>query len=250
MSNGLIAFYPLCTGSFSGLLNLTSGSHGWLKQKDIFFLGQRIIIVPPAAPIKLVPLSISHPIISRSCLLIFSCYFHSCCATTSLNSMATKSAVDLPPTNPSIDDNVGGDSGVESTAMTTSSSPTRGTFLMMNGEIPELTDFFKKTSVSEEELQAYHHHGWLTDNVLSSIPEVGIPTVHSSSILCFESHLLAGSGLPPSKFLAAIVNYLGYLLVHFNANAIAALSSFMMLCECWLGIPLDSSLFWYYYSPS
>jgi hypothetical protein len=24
----------------------------------------------------------------------------------------------------------------------------------------------------------------------------------------------------------------------------------VMLCECWLGIPPDTSLFWYYYSPA
>jgi hypothetical protein len=86
--------------------------------------------------------------------------------------------------------------------------------------------------------------------MLSSIPEVDIPTVHGSSILCFELHLLDGLGLPPSKFLAVIMNYLGYSLVHFNANAITAVSSFVMMCECWLGIPPDSRLFWYYYSPS
>jgi hypothetical protein len=51
-------------------------------------------------------------------------------------------------------------------------------------------------------------------------------------------------------FLAAIMNYFGCSLVHFNANAIAALSSFVILCECWLGIPPDFSLLWYYYSPS
>jgi hypothetical protein len=67
--------------------------------------------------------------------------------------MATESTIDLPPTNLSIDDDAGGDSGAESTAMMTSSSPTRGASWMVKGEIPELTDFFKKTSVSEEELQ-------------------------------------------------------------------------------------------------
>jgi hypothetical protein len=46
------------------------------------------------------------------------------------------------------------------------------------------------------------------------------------------------------------MNYLGCSLVHFNANAIAALDSFMILCECWLGIPPNSSMFWYYYSLS
>jgi hypothetical protein len=46
------------------------------------------------------------------------------------------------------------------------------------------------------------------------------------------------------------MNYLGCSLVHFNVNAIAALNSFVMLYECWLGIPPDLSRFWYYYSPS
>jgi hypothetical protein len=127
--------------------------------------------------------------------------------------------------------------------MMTSSSPTRGASLMAKGVIPKITDFFKKTIVSKEELQAYHHHGWLTGNVLSSNPEVDIPTVHGSSVLFFESHLLARLGLPPSKFLAAIMIYLGCSLVHFNANAIATLSSFVIQCECWLGFRLDSSLF-------
>jgi hypothetical protein len=36
--------------------------------------------------------------------------------------------------------------------------------------------------------------------------------------------------------------------MQFNPNAVVVLSSFAMLCECWLGIPPDSSLFWYYYS--
>jgi hypothetical protein len=46
------------------------------------------------------------------------------------------------------------------------------------------------------------------------------------------------------------MNYLGCSLVHLNANAVSALSSFVMLCECWLRIPPDTSLFWYYYSPA
>jgi hypothetical protein len=74
--------------------------------------------------------------------------------------------------------------------------------------------------------------------------------ISGSTILYFESYLIAGLGLPPNKFLAAIVNFLGYDLVHFNPNSIIALSCFIMLCECWLGITPDTSLFWYYYSPA
>jgi hypothetical protein len=73
--------------------------------------------------------------------------------------------------------------------------------------------------------------GWLTGNVVSFIPEVDVPTVEGSTILCFESQLAAGLGLPSSKFLSSIMNYLECSLVHLNPNAVSALSSFVMLCE-------------------
>jgi hypothetical protein len=44
-------------------------------------------------------------------------------------------------------DDLGHDSGMESTAMATSSSLTHGTAKMAEWEIPKLTDFFKKTTV-------------------------------------------------------------------------------------------------------
>jgi hypothetical protein len=164
--------------------------------------------------------------------------------------MTEESTSNPPPTNPLInDDNARSDSEAESTTMTTSSSPTRDISLMAKGEILELADLFKKTTITKEELQAFHNHGWLTGNVISTILEVDVSTVHGSTVLSFESHLLTGLGLPPSKFLAPIMNYLSCSLVHFNANALVALSSFVMLCKCWLGIPPESSLFWYYYSP-
>jgi hypothetical protein len=147
-------------------------------------------------------------------------------------------------------DDSGHHSGAESVAMETSSSPTRGATRMSKGEITELTDFFKKITVTEDDRRAYHDRGWLTGNLVSFIPEVDVPTIEGSMIICFESQLAAGIGLPPSKFLSSVMNYLGCSLVHLNSNAVSALSSFIMLCECWLGIPPNTSLFWYYYSPA
>jgi hypothetical protein len=121
---------------------------------------------------------------------------------------------------------------------------------MDEGEISELADFFKKTIVTEADRQAYHDLGWLFGNLISFIPEVDVPTVEGSTVLCFECQLAAGLELPPSKFLSSIMGYLGCSLVHLSANVVSALSSFAMLCECWLGIPPDTSLFWYYYSPA
>jgi hypothetical protein len=165
-------------------------------------------------------------------------------ADTTMHAPATPVA---PSAN--VDDS-GHDSGAESTAMAASSSPTHGATKMAEGEIPELTDFFKKTTVTEDDCRAYHDHRWLTGNLVSFIPEVDVPTVENSTILCFKSQLAAGVELPPSKLLSSIIDYLECSLVHFNTNIVSALSSFIMLCKYWLGIPPDTSLFWYYYSPT
>jgi hypothetical protein len=145
-----------------------------------------------------------------------------------------------PPIAPSVKDE---DSGVENVAMVTSSSPTHGATKMADGEIPKLTNFFKKITVIEDDRQAYHDRGWLVGNLISFIPEVDVPTIEGSTILCFESQLVAGLGLSTSKFLSSIMNSFRCSLVHLNPNVVFALSSFVMLCECWLRIPADTSLF-------
>jgi hypothetical protein len=217
------------------------------------FLGKQIIILSPAMPIKPVPLSMSHPITSCSCILIFPATFNLfqllAVALPILCSMAEGPSCNPIITNPPADEDTGNDSGAESVAAM-ASSPTHGATLMGKGKILELSDFFKKTSVTDGEHQAYHEHGWLTSNIISSIPEVDVPTIEDSTAICFESHLVAGLGLPPSKLLVTIMGYLNCEVFHFNPNAILALSTFVMPCECCLGIALDTSLFWYYYSPS
>jgi hypothetical protein len=125
-----------------------------------------------------------------------------------------------PVAPPSADDS-GHDSGEESAAMA-ASSPTRGATRMVAGEIPKLTDFFKKTTVIEDDHRAYHDCGWLIGNLVSFIPEVDIPTVVGSTIICFKSQLAAGVGLPPRKFLASIMNYLGCSLTPMSFHRLAA----------------------------
>jgi hypothetical protein len=57
--------------------------------------------------------------------------------------MAKESASNPPPTNPSIDDDAGSNSGAESTAMTTSSSLTRGASLVEKGGDPQIDGFLQ-----------------------------------------------------------------------------------------------------------
>jgi hypothetical protein len=171
------------------------------------------------------------------------------CTISILCSMVGETVHDLPSTNPQADDDTRNDSEAESTTTTTSSSLTPAAAKMADEKISEMSEFFKTTTVTEGERAAYHDFGWLSGNLTSTIPEVEIPTVHDSTVICFESHLIIGLGHPPSKFLATTMSNLGCRLVHFNPNAIAALSCFTMLCEYWLGIAPNTSLFWYCYSP-
>jgi hypothetical protein len=54
--------------------------------------------------------------------------------------------------NPSAgEDDVGNNSMSESAMKATSSSPIRGAALMADGKIPEMSDFFKKTLVTDTE---------------------------------------------------------------------------------------------------
>jgi hypothetical protein len=163
--------------------------------------------------------------------------------------MAVKTAHDLPIANALIGDDTQSHSGAESIAPTTSSSPTLAATKMVDRKVTEMSDFFKKTTVTKEECLAYHNFGWLTGNLISTIPEVDVPIVYDSTTICFKSYLIAGLGLLPSKFLSSIMEFIDCELVHFNPNAIATLSCFAMLCEMLVGITLDTSLFWYFYSP-
>jgi hypothetical protein len=97
--------------------------------------------------------------------------------------------------------------------------------------------------------KGYHSFVWLNGGLESSVPIVEYPTVDGTTVVCFESHLVVGLGLPPSKFLVAMMSHLGCEMVHFNMNAITTLRCFTMLCDCWLGIAPDTSSFYYFYSP-
>jgi hypothetical protein len=102
--------------------------------------------------------------------------------------------------------------------------------------------------MTDKDITNYHDTGWLPGFLLYTPTTLDSPTIDRTNIVCFESHLMCGLGLPPSEFLVSILNYLGCEIIHLHPNAIAALNCFSMLCECWLDIPWDTSLFWYFYS--
>jgi hypothetical protein len=80
--------------------------------------------------------------------------------------MAEKTAHDLLLADKPTDDDTKSDSEVESAAPTTSSSPTLAAIKMEDRKVPKMTAFFKKTTVTKQERQAYHDFGWLTGNLI------------------------------------------------------------------------------------
>jgi hypothetical protein len=176
-------------------------------------------------------------------ILYFS--FTACCTAPTPHAMASKTDHHLPVT-----DGNKSDSRTESDIPVASSLSNMATAKIADKIVPHMFDYWKKSMITEAYRKAYHSTDWLSGGLESLVPEVNIPTVDGSTVVCFKLHLIARIGLPPSKFLVVVMNFLGCELVHLNLNAIAALSCFTMLCECWLGIALDTSLFWYFYSPA
>jgi hypothetical protein len=127
------------------------------------------------------------------------------------------------------------------------SSPTKVDQAMAKSKIPYLYEYWKASMVDDKDITNFHVTGWFPRRLVCSPTTLEFRTIDHTNIICFESCLMCSLDLPPSKFLVAILSYLGYELIHLHPNSIAALSCFSMLCECWLP---DTSLFWYIYSPA
>jgi hypothetical protein len=123
-------------------------------------------------------------------------------------------------------------SGAESVVVVASSSSNAVIEKMARKDVHVLTDYSKKSKVTEADRAANHTADWLSGGVESFVPDLELLTVDNTIVVCFDSHLSAGLDLPPSKFLVSILNFLRCELVHLNPNAIAALSYFTMLCKC------------------
>jgi hypothetical protein len=85
--------------------------------------------------------------------------FVACCTAPRSHSMVVETAHDLPITDKPVGDDAQSDSRAESAAPATSSLPTLAVTETVDRKVPEMSDFFKKTTVTEEEHRAYHRVG-------------------------------------------------------------------------------------------
>jgi hypothetical protein len=158
--------------------------------------------------------------------------FTACCTAPTSHSMAGETDQILHVVDEPIISESKSDSRMESDVLATSSSSNMAAAKMADNTTPEMVDYWKKKMVTEANRKAYHSFGWVNGGLESSVHIVEYPIVDGTTMVCFESHRVAGLGLPPSKFLVAMMCHLWCELVHFNPNTIAALSCFTMLCEC------------------
>jgi hypothetical protein len=82
-----------------------------------------------------------------------------------------------------------------------SSSSNVAVVKMEEKTIPEIVDYWKKMTITETDRQAYHSFCWLNGGLESTIHNVEYPTVDSTTVVCFESHLLLGLDSRPASFL-------------------------------------------------
>jgi hypothetical protein len=74
-----------------------------------------------------------------------------------------------------------------------------------------------------------------------------IPTPNTNEIVVFASFFQHGFGLLVYDFLCSLLDHYQIELVHLNPNSILQIAVFVHLCEAYLGIPPNFSLFKNYF---
>jgi hypothetical protein len=104
-----------------------------------------------------------------------------------------------------VDDTAASDSkvasGAESDTAPASSSSNAATCTIAKKVVPMLYEYWKKSTVIEVDLAAYHATGWLPGGVLFSTSDLEFPAIDKTIIVCFKSHLIAGLAFPQANFL-------------------------------------------------
>src|SRR5437667_9431342 len=74
------------------------------------------------------------------------------------------------------------------------------------------------------------------------------PTANTDEIVVFEHFFYRGFSLPTSSFFQGLLHWYGIELVNLNPNSILHISTFIHLCDVFLGVYRHFSLFRYLFT--
>jgi hypothetical protein len=78
------------------------------------------------------------------------------------------------------------------------SSSTMADQVITKNKEPNLYEYWKSLTVKEADIHKFHEFGWLPGDLVCSPTTLDFITIDQTHIICFESHLICGLGLPPS----------------------------------------------------
>jgi hypothetical protein len=109
---------------------------------------------------------------------------------------------------------------------------------------------FQQFVVDENEIRKVVENHFLLDRVMlqwRTVAGEDIPIPNTKEIMVFSSFFQRGFGLPASDFMCGLLDHYKIELVHINPNSILQITVFVHLCEAFLGIPPNFSLFKNYF---
>jgi hypothetical protein len=109
---------------------------------------------------------------------------------------------------------------------------------------------FRSSVVDEKELHKLVANHFLLDHaMLQWCPAAreDIPTPNKNEIVVFPSFFQRGFGLLAYNFFRGLLDHYKIKLVHLNPNSVLQIVIFIHLCEAFLGIPHNFSLFKNYF---
>ncbi|TVU36168.1 hypothetical protein EJB05_18087, partial [Eragrostis curvula] len=118
------------------------------------------------------------------------------------------------------------------------------------GKIPQSIDYWKPGEIDEKYILELRKTGWISDFIITKENKGDMCfSFDTTEIPVFESHMICGFNLPPSKFLERVCKFYKIELIHLKSQVVSLLSLFSTLCECWLGTAPSLDLWRVYHEP-
>jgi hypothetical protein len=121
---------------------------------------------------------------------------------------------------------------------------------MEKAQVPDPHTVWEPSTVAEEQIQALVDRGLLrpkTEVGWKTVAGEEFPTEGTGETVVFFAHIKRGFGVPVGNFLRGLLYFYCIELVHLVPNSITIISTFIYLCEAYLGITLHLHLWRHFF---